>query len=400
MRPLLGLAEQVPGAPDDDLDLVGDPVPDQLVQPQRAGNAVHQGQHVGAERVLQLGVLVQVVQHDLGYRVPLQHDDQALAGAAAALVPDVGDPADPAVLDQLGDLRGQVVRVDLVGEFGDDQAGTAAGILVDIHHGAHGDRAPAGPVGVLDAAAPHDQPAGGEVGPLDPLHQRFEQLLVGGLEVLQVPPDARGHLTQVVRGDVGRHADRDALRPVDQQVGEPAGEDGGLWRPAVVVGTEIDSVLVDVPQHLHGQRGQAALGVPHGGRRVVARGAEVALPVDERHPHGPGLGQADQRVVDGAVAVRVVLAHDVADHPRALEVPAVGPVAAVVHRPQDADVDRLEAVPDVRQSPADDNGHRVVDVAALHLYLDVDRLRPVVAPPSVQVSHLLQPFLWPQPRCL
>ena len=38
---------------------------------------------------------------------------------------DVGDAADPAVLDQLGDLRGQVVRVDLVRQLGDDQAGAA-----------------------------------------------------------------------------------------------------------------------------------------------------------------------------------------------------------------------------------------------------------------------------------
>src|ERR1019366_2776132 len=37
---LLRLAEQVPGAPDDDLDLMGDPVPDQLVKAERPGHAV------------------------------------------------------------------------------------------------------------------------------------------------------------------------------------------------------------------------------------------------------------------------------------------------------------------------------------------------------------------------
>ena len=63
---LLGLAQQVAGAPDDDLDLVLDVVRDELVQPQRARHAVDDGQHVGAEGRLQLGVLEQVVQHDLG----------------------------------------------------------------------------------------------------------------------------------------------------------------------------------------------------------------------------------------------------------------------------------------------------------------------------------------------
>ena len=38
---------------------------------------------------------------------------------------------------------------------------------------------------------------------------------------------------------------------------------------------------------------------------------------------------------------------------------------------------RLEAVADVGQRSPDDDRHRVVDVAALHLGLDVDRLDPI-----------------------
>ena len=80
---------------------------------------------------------------------------------------------------------------------------------------------------------PDDQAAGGEVRALDPLDQRLEQLLVGGLEVVQVPLGAGGDLAQVVRRDLGGHADRDPLRAVDQQVGEPAGSTtGSLERPS------------------------------------------------------------------------------------------------------------------------------------------------------------------------
>ena len=177
VQPLLSLAQPVPGAPDDDLDLVCHPVPDHLVQTQGARHAVDQRQHVGAERVLQLGVLVQVVEHHLGDGVPLQHDDQPLPGPAAGLVLDVGDAADPAVPDQLGDLLRQVVRIDLVGQFLDDQAGAAAGVFLDLHDSPHDDRAAPGTVGVPDAAPAHDQAAGREVGSLDPLHQRVEELL-------------------------------------------------------------------------------------------------------------------------------------------------------------------------------------------------------------------------------
>ena len=124
------------------------------------------------------------------------------------------------------------------------------------------------------------------------------------------------------RRDVGGHADRDAGRAVHQQVGEARGQHDRLGGAAVVVGAEVDGVLVDVPHHLHGQRRHLALGVPHGRGRVVARGAEVAVAVDQQHPQRPGLGQAHQGVVDRGVAVRVVDTHDLADDAGALVVAA------------------------------------------------------------------------------
>ena len=78
---------------------------DEAVDGEGARHAVDDRQHVGAEVLLQLGVLVEVVQHDLGHGVALEHDDQALAGAAGGLVADVGDAGDLAVLDQFGDLH-------------------------------------------------------------------------------------------------------------------------------------------------------------------------------------------------------------------------------------------------------------------------------------------------------
>ena len=78
---LLGLVEQVLGAPDDDLDLVRDVQTHEMVQRQRPRDAVHDGQHVGAERRLQLRVLVEVVQHHLGHGVTLERDDDAQTDA-------------------------------------------------------------------------------------------------------------------------------------------------------------------------------------------------------------------------------------------------------------------------------------------------------------------------------
>ena len=122
---LLRLAQPVGRTPDDDLDLVRHVVPDELGQVQRARHAVDQREHVGAERLLQLGVLVEVVQHDLRHGVALEHEDQAQTGTAARLVADVGDSGELALADQLGAALGQVVGVHLVRQLGHDQAACA-----------------------------------------------------------------------------------------------------------------------------------------------------------------------------------------------------------------------------------------------------------------------------------
>ncbi len=241
----------------------------EAVEGERARDVVHDREHVRAEVLLQLRVLVQVVQHDLGDGVALQDDDQALAGTARGLVADVGDSTDTAVLHQLGDLDRQVVRVDLVRQFGDDQADTALDLL-DADDGAHRDRAAAGAVGVLDALDAEDLRAGREVRPLDPLDQLLEELLARSLRVGEVPESAVGDLTEVVRRDVRRHADRDADRAVDQQVREPARENGRLLGATVVVVLEVDGLLVDVPDHLERERGHLRLGVPRRRGAVVA----------------------------------------------------------------------------------------------------------------------------------
>ena len=186
--------------------------------------------------------------------------------------------------------------------------------------------------------------------------------------------DARvDRLGQVVRRDVGRHADRDAGRAVDQQVGQPRRQDGRFLFLAVVVRDEIDRFLVDVGRQLVGDPLEPALGVAHRRGVVAVDRAEVALAVDQRVTQRKRLRHADQRVVNRSVAVRVVLAHDLADHPRALHVRPVPGDVGLVHRVQDAAMDRLQAVADVRQRATDDDAHRVVEIAVPHLGFEADR---------------------------
>ena len=59
------------------------------------------------------------------------------------------------------------------------------------------------------------------------------------------------HLAEIVRRDVGRHADGDAAGAVDQQIGEARRQHHRLALGAVVVRAEIDGVLVDVLEQRH-----------------------------------------------------------------------------------------------------------------------------------------------------
>ena len=183
------------------------------------------------------------------------------------------------------------------------------------------------------------------------LHQAG-QVDVGVLDIGHAAVD---DLTEVVGRDVGGHADGDALTAVDQQVGEAAGQDAGLFLRLVEVGVPVDGVLVDVGQHLDRHAAHAGLGVTVSSRRVAIDRAEVTLTIHQRVAQGEILCQTDHGVVDGGVAVGVVRAQHRTDGIRRLAVGMAGVVAAFVHGVEDAAVDGLQAVTHIRQGAGHDD---------------------------------------------
>src|SRR5262249_23889603 len=79
-------------------------------------------------------------------------------------------------------------------------------------------------------------------------------------------------------------------------------------------------------------------------------------------------------VVDRGVAVRMEVAHHIADDVRALHVRAPRPVAVRPHRVEDATVYRLQPVAHIRERARDDDRHRVVEEARAHLLLELTRV--------------------------
>ena len=105
-------------------------------------------------------------------------------------------------------------------------------------------------------------------------------------------------LAQIMRRDVGRHADRDAAGTVDQKVRVARRQDRRLIGALVVVGPKIDGVLVDLADDSPRCTRQARLGVAHRRRRIAVLDAEIALAIDQRQAQGEVLRHADHGVVD------------------------------------------------------------------------------------------------------
>ena len=137
---------------------------------------------------------------------------------------------------------------------------------------------------------------------------------------------------------------------------------------------EVDGLFVEIFEQRRGNLRQLGFGVPVGCRRISIDGAEVSLTENQRVAQRPVLGEADESVVDGEVAVRVVLAHDFADDAGAFARGADWVEAHLLHRVENAAMHGLESVANVGKRAADDDRHRVVEIRPAHLLFDVDGL--------------------------
>ena len=275
---LAGFAQFVIGAPAHHVDAVLDEALDAVDQAQLARLAMHDGQHDDAEAGLQLGLLVQIVEHDFGLLAALQFVDDAHA-VAVALVANLGNAFELLVVDQGGGGFDQPRLVHLVGNFGDHDLLAVFAHGLDERLGANLEVAAPGGERVVDSLLAEDESAGREIRAGDHLHdlgerrRRIADQRDGGFD----------DFGQIVRRNVGRHADRDTGRPVDQQVRHARRQDFRLLLAVVVIGPEIDGFLVDILEHRGGDAREPRFGVPHrprAGRHPPSRSCPARPPAD------------------------------------------------------------------------------------------------------------------------
>src|SRR5208282_6310 len=207
-----------------------DEVFDGLDQAHFLGLIVDHGQEDHAETFLHGSVLVELVEHDLRLGAALQFNHDAHA-VAIAFVANVGNVLDDLVVHQRRDALDETGFIYLIGNFGDDDGFTVFVELFNTGFGAHHEAAASGAIGFVDSSFAVDDSSGGEVRAFDDL-QNFRQLGVGIVD----ERDRRvNDLRQIVRRDVGRHADGDSVRSIDQQIRNAGGENVRLDFVAVVV---------------------------------------------------------------------------------------------------------------------------------------------------------------------
>src|SRR4029079_8704738 len=136
--------------------------------------AVYDGEIYYAERLLHRCKLVEVIQHDVRDRVAFQLDHDAHA-FPIRFIPQVRNPLELLVIDQLGNSFEQLGFIDLIRNLGDHDGHSFAGASDAIYGRArpHDDHASAGGVGVVYALATVDESSGWKVGTGHHLHQFF-----------------------------------------------------------------------------------------------------------------------------------------------------------------------------------------------------------------------------------
>ena len=236
---------------------------------------------------------IKVVQHHLRCRIPLKlyHNAHAVAIGLIAQVADTLNLFGP---HQFGDALDQGVLVDLIRDFMDHDRIAVFADFLDRGLGPQRNATTPSFERLPDAGTTKDDAAGGEVRPGDNPHQFVKR------EVWIGNQRQRGidHLTRIVGWNVGRHAHGNATAAVDEQIGECGGQHARLFVLLVVVRLKINSVFVNVGQHMHRGARQTTFRVAHSGRGITVDGAEVALPVNQGHAQAERLRHADQGIVD------------------------------------------------------------------------------------------------------
>src|SRR5262245_58391407 len=311
MEALFRLAQVVGGAPRHHFFTVIQESFKRLFEIEYPWAAVGNGEHVDAERFLQRGVLIELIENDVGYRIAFELDDDTHP-FAVRFIAKIRDPINFLLLYQTGNLLDNPILIDHEGDFTDDDLlFTGPFDRLGESLASHLNDAFTLVISLSDRLLAVNETASREIRPRDILHQ----LLDGEIRIFHQGNQSIDHFPQIVRWNIGCHADRDTRGTVDQQIGNAGWQNRRFFEGVVIVRNEIDCLFFDIRQQLFGETGHPDLGVAHRCRRIRIDGAKISLPIDERITHREVLHQPDDRIVNRGITVGMIFTDDIADEP-------------------------------------------------------------------------------------
>ena len=317
--------------------------------------------HVHRNAAFKLGQLEQRFHQQDGIdgaRARLEHH----ADIFGRFIADIGQKRQFLVIDQFGDFLDQPRFGDKIGNFGDNDDPATARQFFLVPARADAEAAASGAVGLGNAlAAFDDHPACGEIG----AGHEIQQLIGGRLRMADQIEGGIAQFGGIMGRDRGRHAHRNALRAIGQQVGEGGGQHHRLFFRTVIGLAEIDRILVQPFENETGDFGQPRFGVTHGCGIIAVDIAEIALSVDQRITLGKILRQTHQRIIDRLVAMRMVLTDHIADHAGAFFERRAGIKLQQAHGIEQAAMDRLQPVARIGQGTVHNRRQRISEVTLL-----------------------------------
>ena len=370
MSPLLRLVEIVLRSSGHNIFLMCQIIVEHLIQVQnfrlQASFVRNQTEQIYTKCILKLRMFKQLIENNIRVGVFSQIDLNTHAFSAGMVI-QIDNTFDLFVTDQLCDLFDQTRFVDQIRKFGHNDTGTPVRKRLNVRHRTYTDLTAACAIRLFNTPASEDGGTRRKIRTLDDI----EDLFHGGLpvfldDVVDDLYDRIDHFFQVMRRNVCGHTDRNTRSTVYQKVRVSRRQNNRLPLRLIKVWLEIDGIFIDIRQHLHRNLAQPCFRISHGRSTVAVHRTEVSVSVNQRISRRPLLRHIDQRPIDGAVAVRMIFTHGIADDTGTFTVRLVRSVVQFDHRIKDSPLYRLQTVSDIRKSTRCDNTHGVVDVGFLH----------------------------------
>ena len=170
-----------------------------------------------------------------------------------------------------------------------------------------------------------------------------------------------------MRRDAGRHTDSNALCAVDQQMGDSCRKNTRFFLCLIKVWNKIHDIFVQIrQQYIFTDLLKSRLRISHGSSSISFDRTKVTMSVDKRQPFFEILAHNNQCLIDGAVSMRMIFTHGIANDTGTFSVRAITSDAKLMHIVESPSLYRLQTVPHIRQCTGHDNAHGIVNIRLLH----------------------------------